>query len=99
MLEDRPGLIGSVSGRSRAPPQVSVFGTSPLKVRMEQIHEGSNVAGHGVVEGALQVVRFDHARRLYQAVVPDVQRKRWGPAWMVGRREDLGRESVRCWLT
>ena len=52
-----------MSDRSRAPPQVSVFGTSPLKVRMEQIHERSNVARHGVVEGTLQVVRFEHALR------------------------------------
>jgi hypothetical protein len=41
---------------------------------MEQIHQGSNVAGHGVVEGALEVVRFHHAPRLYQAVVPAVHR-------------------------
>jgi hypothetical protein len=32
---------------------VSAFGTSPLKVTVEQIHEACNVAGHGVVEGAL----------------------------------------------
>ena len=74
MLEDRPGLIGSVSGRSRAPPQVSALGTPPLKVRMEQIHEGSNVAGHGVVEGALEVVLFDHAPRLYRS---ETQRCFW----------------------
>ncbi len=69
VLEDRPGLIGSVSGRSHAPPQVAAFGTSPLKVTMEQIHKASNVAGYGVLEGALEVVCFDHAARLYQAVV------------------------------
>ena len=67
MLEDRPGLIGSVSGRSRAPPQVSVFGTSPLKVRMRQIHEGPDVASDGFVEGALEIVGFDHAPRLHRS--------------------------------
>jgi hypothetical protein len=44
-----------------------VLGTSPLEVRMEQIHEGSDVAGHGLVEGALEIVRFDHAARLHRA--------------------------------
>ena len=39
---------------------------------MEEIHEASNIAGHGVIEGALEVVRFGHASRLYQAVVRTV---------------------------
>jgi hypothetical protein len=42
---------------------------------MEQIHERSNVAGHGVVEGKLEVVCFDHPRRLYQAVVSDAPKR------------------------
>jgi hypothetical protein len=73
VLEDRPGLIGSMSGRSSAPPQMPVFGTSPLKVRMEQIHEGSDVTGRGLVEGALQIVFFDHPARLHQTVLPAIR--------------------------
>ena len=69
-----------------------MFGTSPLKVRMEQIYEGSNVACHGLVEGALEIVRFDHAPRLHQTVSQlfvDFELVRHG--WRDGR-EDLGLE-------
>ena len=61
-----------------------MFGTSPLKVRMEQIHERSNVAGHGVVEGSLEVVLFDHAPTLYQAVVAAVGFPQTVEVWLVG---------------
>ena len=98
LLKDRPGLIGSVSGWTPAPPQVPLFGTSPLKVRMKQVYEGPDVAGHGLVEGALEVVRFEHAARLYQAVGPTVGGLGVGSGVdgaMVG--EDLGLESVLRW--
>ncbi len=73
-----------------------MLGTSPLEIRVEQIHEESNVAGHSVVEGPLEIVRFDHAPRLYQAVAPGGGRP--GVDGRIGGKT-LGLDSVRCWLT
>ena len=54
--------------------------SGPLHSRSgwNRFQKGSNVAGHGVVEGALEAVRFDRAPRLHQAVVPDVQSEAGG---------------------
>jgi hypothetical protein len=68
-LEDRPGLIGSVSGGSRSPPEVSSFRTSPLEIRVEHINQRANVAGYRVVECTLEIGRADHAARLHPAGV------------------------------
>ena len=40
---------------------------------MEQIHEGSDVTGGGLAEGALQIVYFDHPARLHHTVLPAVR--------------------------
>ena len=55
---------------------------------MEQIHERSNVARHGVVEGTLQVVRFHHAPRLY--------RQTQGCFWLDTTSGSLGEEGADC---
>jgi hypothetical protein len=63
LLEDRPGLIWSVSRRGLPPPQPPTLQTSPIDVRSEEAHEVFEVAGHGRVVSPLDIVRIDRAHK------------------------------------
>lgn len=43
-IEDRPGLVGSMSRRRVAPPQKATFGTAPVEIVVNQRDEGVHVA-------------------------------------------------------
>ncbi len=46
-LEDRPGLICTVSGGGPAPPEMSPFRAFPIDLRVEQVNQWIEIAGHG----------------------------------------------------
>jgi len=53
VLEDRPGLVGTVSARRVAPPQVAPGDATPVEVRVEQPDERFEVSRDGGVERGL----------------------------------------------
>ena len=60
LLEDRPGLLGSVSARRSPPPKMALGNPAPLKIRREKSDKWLNVAGKRGVESGLYLIRVGH---------------------------------------
>ena len=70
VVEDRPGLLGAVSARRAAPPQVSGCHASPLEVGVEQLHQRFDISTDGSVEGGLDALSVTRHRSSSLASAP-----------------------------
>jgi hypothetical protein len=57
LLEDRPGLIGAVSSGGVAPPEMAPLVPAPVEFRIEQPHQGNEVAPVRVKGGGSPLAR------------------------------------------
>ena len=60
LLEDRPGLLGTVSARRPPPPEMAPRHASPLEVRREEGDERLDVTPDGGLEGRLDALGIGH---------------------------------------
>ena len=74
VLEDRPGLIRSVSARRSSPPEMAPGNAAPLEIRRQKSDKWLNVAGKRGVESRLYLIRMGHRTSASDPKIPEPAR-------------------------